>query len=216
MFEMSAPAWSIATRNALVFLAVFVGLRLMGKREIGPMTVFDLVLILLITNSVQSAMVGPDLSVQGGILAAFVLLLVNQAIILLRLRGLGGGGCWRGRPRSWVEDGRFDQLHLRRERLDRDEVDSTSVRSGGDDRPCSRSEAIDLHVQHALRGGSEPLERPAGQVDDPPVPVRTPVQDLDEHVPIRRPDGHQRPARPRRVGGVHPVERQAARPGRSL
>jgi uncharacterized membrane protein YcaP (DUF421 family) len=42
VFEMSTPAWSVAARTALVFLAMFVGLRLMGKREIGQMTVFDL------------------------------------------------------------------------------------------------------------------------------------------------------------------------------
>jgi uncharacterized membrane protein YcaP (DUF421 family) len=95
----------------------------MGKRDIGQMTVFDRVLILLIANAVQNAMVGPDLSVQGGILAAFVLLLVNQAIVLLRLRGSRWGRLLEGTPTVLVEDGRFVQPHLRRERLDRDEVD---------------------------------------------------------------------------------------------
>jgi uncharacterized membrane protein YcaP (DUF421 family) len=95
----------------------------MGKRDIGQMTVFDRVLILLIANAVQNAMVGPDLSVQDGILAAFVLLLVNQAIVLLRLRGSRWGRLLEGTPTVLVEDGRFVQPHLRRERLDRDEVD---------------------------------------------------------------------------------------------
>jgi uncharacterized membrane protein YcaP (DUF421 family) len=95
----------------------------MGKRDIGQMTVFDRVLILLIADAVQNAIVGPDLSVQGGILAAFVLLLVNQAIVLLRLRGSRWGRLLEGTPTVLVEDGRFVQPHLRRERLDRDEVD---------------------------------------------------------------------------------------------
>jgi uncharacterized membrane protein YcaP (DUF421 family) len=84
VFEMSTPAWSIAARTALVFLAVFVGLRLMGEREIGQMTVFDLVLILLIANAVQKAMVGPDLSVQGGILASFVLVPMTSRLVRTR------------------------------------------------------------------------------------------------------------------------------------
>ncbi len=78
MFDMAAPAWNIAVRSALVFIAVLVGLRLMGKRELGQMTVFDLEAILPIANAVQNAMVGPDFSVHGGILAAFVLLVIDR------------------------------------------------------------------------------------------------------------------------------------------
>jgi hypothetical protein len=86
MFEMGTAVWAIAARSALVYVAVFVGLRLAGKRELGQMTVFDLVVVLLIANAVQNAMVGPDFSVQGGIVAAFVLIALNRAVALLRLR----------------------------------------------------------------------------------------------------------------------------------
>jgi uncharacterized membrane protein YcaP (DUF421 family) len=43
MFKMGTEAWIIIARSALVFVATFVGLRIMGKRELGQMTVFDLV-----------------------------------------------------------------------------------------------------------------------------------------------------------------------------
>ena len=64
MFRMGTDAWVVVVRTLLVYLGVFVGLRLAGKRELGQMTVFDLVVVLLISNAVQNAMVGPDFSVQ--------------------------------------------------------------------------------------------------------------------------------------------------------
>ena len=107
MFEMATPAWDIALRSLLVYVAVFVGLRLMGKREMGQMTVFDLVVVLLIANAVQNAMVGRDTSLQGGILAALVLLVVNRGIGLLRLRGTRWGRLLEGTPTVLVEEGQF-------------------------------------------------------------------------------------------------------------
>jgi uncharacterized membrane protein YcaP (DUF421 family) len=123
MFEMGSEAWAIAVRTALVYLAVFAGLRLAGKRELGQMTVFDLVVILLIANAVQNAMTGPDFSVQGGILAALVLLVLNRAIAVLRLRGGAWGRFIEGTPTVLVEDGELIEPHLRREGLERAEIE---------------------------------------------------------------------------------------------
>jgi uncharacterized membrane protein YcaP (DUF421 family) len=120
---MATPAWEIALRSILVYVAVFLGLRLMGKREIGQMTVFDLVVILLIANAVQNAMVGPDSSLQGGILAALVLLIVNRGVRLLGLRGPRWGRLLEGTPTVLVEDGEFIEAHLHKEGLDRGEVE---------------------------------------------------------------------------------------------
>jgi uncharacterized membrane protein YcaP (DUF421 family) len=123
MFEMGTAAWAIAARSALVYLAVFVGLRLAGKRELGQMTVFDLVVVLLIANAVQNAMVGADFSVQGGIIAAFVLLLLNRGVAFLRLRGGTWGRLIEGTPTVLVEDGEPIEPHLRREGLERAELE---------------------------------------------------------------------------------------------
>jgi len=54
MFTLQVPGWQIVVRTVVVYLAVYVGLRFMGKRELGQMTVFDLVVILLISNAVQN------------------------------------------------------------------------------------------------------------------------------------------------------------------
>jgi uncharacterized membrane protein YcaP (DUF421 family) len=132
MFELGTEAWAIAVRTALVYIAVFVGLRLAGKRELGQMTVFDLVVVLLIANAVQNAMVGPDFSVQGGVLAAFVLIALNRAVAQLRLRGATWGRLIEGTPTVLVEDGELIEPHLRREGLERAELEMV-VREHGVD-----------------------------------------------------------------------------------
>ena len=55
----------VALRTSVVYLALLVGLRLTGTRQLGQMSTFDLVLLLIIANAVQNAMVGPDVSLQG-------------------------------------------------------------------------------------------------------------------------------------------------------
>src|SRR5258708_39290645 len=57
----------IAGKVTVIYLFLVVGLRLLGKRELGQMTIYDLVLIIVLANSVQNAMVGTDTSLVGGI-----------------------------------------------------------------------------------------------------------------------------------------------------
>jgi uncharacterized membrane protein YcaP (DUF421 family) len=86
MFALGTPAWEIVLRTTAVYLALLVGLRLAGKRELGQMTIFDLVVLLLLANAVQNAMVGPDTSLVGGLLAAAVLVGMNLIVAQLGIR----------------------------------------------------------------------------------------------------------------------------------
>jgi uncharacterized membrane protein YcaP (DUF421 family) len=122
MTEMATPALQIVARTLLVYGGVLIGLRLMGKRELGQMTVFDLVVILLIANAVQNAMVGPDVSVQGGLLAAAVLLVINRVVATLRIHGGVWGRLLEGTPTVLVQDGQFLEPALRKEGLERRQV----------------------------------------------------------------------------------------------
>src|SRR6201993_3164781 len=71
---------TIALRTAVVYALVLIGVRLSGKREVGQMTPFDLTLLLLLSNSVQNAMTGPDTSLAGGAVAACTLLVLNYGV----------------------------------------------------------------------------------------------------------------------------------------
>jgi uncharacterized membrane protein YcaP (DUF421 family) len=132
MFEMGTAAWAIAARTLLVYLAVFVGLRLAGKRELGQMTIFDLVVILLISNAVQNAMVGADFSVQGGILAALTLLVVNRFVAAFRLHGGAWGRLVEGTPTVLIEDGDLLWPHLKKEGLEPTELEMVMREHGID------------------------------------------------------------------------------------
>ena len=120
----------ILLRTVAVYLAILVGLRLAGKREIGQLTVFDLVVLLLISNAVQNAMVGPDTSLVGGILAAAVLLVVNALVARLRYRWPRLRHWVEGTPTLLVLHGEAITEHLRREGVDEDML-TTALREHG-------------------------------------------------------------------------------------
>ena len=132
MFVLGTPAWAIIVRSLVVYLGILIGLRLMGKRELGQMTIFDLVVILLIANAVQNAMVGADTSLSGGLLAAFVLLGANRVLIALRLRSERLATLLEGTPTILIADGQFITAHLRKEGLDRSEVEMAMREHGID------------------------------------------------------------------------------------
>ncbi|TAJ19500.1 MAG: DUF421 domain-containing protein [Dehalococcoidia bacterium] len=86
------------------------------------MTPFDLVVILLIANAVQNAMVGPDTSVPGGLVAAGVLILINYGVAGLRARIPWLRSAIEGHAVLLIHDGTFIEANLRSERVDREEV----------------------------------------------------------------------------------------------
>src|SRR5205085_4585453 len=79
-FPGSHVLLQIVLRTAVIYALVLVGVRLSGKREVGQMTPFDLTLLLLLSNSVQNAMTGPDMSLLGGVIAAGTLLILNYVV----------------------------------------------------------------------------------------------------------------------------------------
>lgn len=69
-----------------VYLFIIVAIRLFGKKELAQLSVVDLVFILLISNAVQNAMVGPDSTLLGGLMAATTLFVVNYLLKYLQFR----------------------------------------------------------------------------------------------------------------------------------
>ena len=100
LFDLGTPLWEIALRSAIVYLAILLGLRLFGKRQLGQKSTGDLVMILLIANAVQNAMVGADVSLEGGLTAALVLLVMNFLVVRLLGRHWGSGCSKAGRRSS--------------------------------------------------------------------------------------------------------------------
>ena len=130
MFDPAIPWWSFVVRTLIVYLALLIGLRLVGRRELGQMTPFDLVVILLIANSLQNAMVGPDTSVAGGLASAFTLLAANWILTRLRARLPWLRRVAEGEPILLVSGGKVLNEHLRRSSIDLEDLEQ-AVREHG-------------------------------------------------------------------------------------
>src|SRR5690242_21590134 len=81
MFALSLPVLEKILRPIVVYVFLIVGLRVAGKREMAQLNPFDLVVLLMLSNTVQNAIIGEDNSVTGGIIGAMTLLIVNHAVI---------------------------------------------------------------------------------------------------------------------------------------
>ena len=114
---------NIALRTAVIYAVVLVGVRLSGKREVGQMTPFDLTLLLLLSNSVQNAMTGPDTSLVGGVVAASTLLLLNYFVADLSGINRRFRKFIQGQPTLLVHDGKIIESHMAKEHVSMDELE---------------------------------------------------------------------------------------------
>lgn len=138
-FDLSNPLLNIVARTAIIYLALLVGLRLTGKRQVGQLTPFDLLLLLLLSNAVQNAMVGPDTSVTGGLVAAGTLFLANAIVAAVVRRSRGAANIVEGTPTLLIRHGQVLKENLGREGISEEDLlralrahgieDVTSVRA---------------------------------------------------------------------------------------
>jgi len=110
----------IVLRTSVVYFLVLAGIRISGKREVGQMTPFDLTLLLLLSNSVQNAMTGPDTSVAGGAAAAVTLLILNYLVAELAGANRKFRKFIQGQPSLLVHDGEIIAAHMAREHVTMD------------------------------------------------------------------------------------------------
>jgi len=127
---MTTNFLDIVLRSTIVFAAILLGLRALGKRHVAQLSLVDLVLILLISNAVQNAMVGPDTSLAGGITAAATLLILSYGVTLILYRFRRAEHFFEGTPTLLVHDGKVIHRHLEQEKITEDELER-AVREHG-------------------------------------------------------------------------------------
>src|SRR5437660_2529081 len=98
MWELSIPWWELTARALLVYLFLLVLLRLTGKRQVGQLAPFDLVLLLILSNAVQNAMNGGDNSYLAGVILAATLVGLNGLVGYATFRSKWLEGLVEGRP----------------------------------------------------------------------------------------------------------------------
>jgi uncharacterized membrane protein YcaP (DUF421 family) len=117
-------------RTLAVYAFLLVGLRLAGKRELGQLNPFDLVVLLLLSNTLQNAIIGKDDTVLGGLVGATVLLVVNWLAVRYLYEHPALDEFLTGRSDVLVRNGRVINKHLRRELITRDELEAAARRQG--------------------------------------------------------------------------------------
>ncbi|MBL8302405.1 MAG: DUF421 domain-containing protein, partial [Ideonella sp.] len=86
MFQLELPWWELVTRAALIYAGLLVLVRISGKRTVGQFTPFDLLIVMLLSESVSNGMLGGDDSLVAGLLVAATLIALNLAAAFVTSR----------------------------------------------------------------------------------------------------------------------------------
>jgi uncharacterized membrane protein YcaP (DUF421 family) len=129
LLHPGVPVAEKIIRTVLVYAFLLIGLRLAGKRELTQLNPFDLVVLLLLSNTVQNAIIGEDNSLVGGLLGAAVLLLLNGILVRV-LFHYGELDKIEGKPDMLIRNGRVLRHHLERELITLAELESAARRQG--------------------------------------------------------------------------------------
>lgn len=130
MFTLGVPWWELIVRALLVYAFLLLLLRLTGKRQVGQLAPFDLVLLLVLSNAVQNSMNGGDNSLIGGLISAVTLVLINLGIGVATHRSKKLEGLIEGRPQVLIHNGMLYQEVMSAARLTHHELHA-ALRQGG-------------------------------------------------------------------------------------
>lgn len=125
MFEMTVPWWEFVIRGVVVYTFLIILLRITGKRQIGQLSPFDLVLLLIISNAVQNSMNAGDNSLIGGLISATSLVAINYLLGLLTFKSKKLEDIVEGRPQILVHNGQVFEDIMLDAKLTHQELDST-------------------------------------------------------------------------------------------
>ncbi len=117
-------------RSAVIYFFVLIAFRFAGKREVGQLTPFDLVVLLIISNVVQNAVIGPDNSLGGGIIGATTILVLNYGVVRMAYRSPKMRHILEPSPTLLIHAGRILHQNLKKELITMDDLDAALRKSG--------------------------------------------------------------------------------------
>lgn len=124
------PYLDIVIRSVSVYLFMVIALRIFGKKELSQLNTADIILILLISNAVQNAMVGSDSSLLGGIIAAIALFIVNFLFKRMVIKSKLIKELIQDKPEILIHDGKTDFKALARLGISSEELDEAMREHG--------------------------------------------------------------------------------------
>lgn len=123
MFDMSLPWWEFIVRGAVVYIALLVLVRFSGRRTVGQFTPFDLLVVMLLSESVSNSLSGGDGSLVGGLIIASVLIALNRLAAYATSRSRKLAGLIDGTPVLLGRDGKFFDPVVKSMRLAQTELE---------------------------------------------------------------------------------------------
>ena len=130
MFTPSVAISELIFRALLIYVFVFILLRLLGKKHVGEMGPFDLVILLILSESVQNALVADDKSVTGGLIVASTLFAISQLVGFISWKSKKAERFIDGTPRVLIRNGHVYAEALAREQMTRSELLEALRREG--------------------------------------------------------------------------------------
>jgi uncharacterized membrane protein YcaP (DUF421 family) len=117
MWKLADPWYDYCIRATCIYFFLLVILRITGKRQVGQLAPFDLILLLVLSNAVQNAMIGTDTSIPGGCITAASLIALNYFVGFCTYRSKWLEALVEGRPIRLVHDGHVDERNLHKVRM---------------------------------------------------------------------------------------------------
>jgi uncharacterized membrane protein YcaP (DUF421 family) len=130
MFTMTTSPLELLLRVVVVYAFLFALIRLIGKKHVGEMAPFDLVVLLVVSECVQNALIGEDKSVTAGLAAAATLFGLSQLVGYVSWRNKKAARLLEGAPRILVRNGVVNDAVLAREQVTRAELLEALRREG--------------------------------------------------------------------------------------
>ena len=130
MFEFGVPWWQLVLRAVIVYVVLFVLIRLSGKHTLGELSIFDLIVVIVLGSAVRTSLIGGDKSLQGGLMVVAVLLLLDWISTWLSSHFRHGDRVLQGRPVLLARDGALFEDVLKRCNIPRSNFDSSMRKHG--------------------------------------------------------------------------------------
>lgn len=124
------PFLDVALRSLAVYFFMFAAIRVFGKNQLSQLNAGDIVLLLLISNAVQNAMVGSNVSLEGGLVAALVLFGANFIVKKIIFKNPKIKSLIESDPVILIKDGVVDNVEMKNEDIGFDELEE-AVREHG-------------------------------------------------------------------------------------
>ena len=124
------PIWEKILRSGVIYLFILLAFRFTGKRQVGQLTPFDLVLLLIISNVVQNAVIGNDNSLGGGMIGAVTILALNYLVVALTYRFKPLRHIMAGEPTLLVHNGKVFKERMEREHITMQDLEAALRKNG--------------------------------------------------------------------------------------